>query len=41
MQMAMIELTYHFNSVVSQEITVRLFDVKQVRDADSSAPWDL
>jgi hypothetical protein len=38
----MIELTFSFKSgEVSQDITVRLFDVKQVRGADSPAPWDV
>lgn len=39
--MTMIELTYQFKGDVSQDITVRLFDVKKVRDADSPAPWDV
>lgn len=38
----MIKLKYQFTKGdVSQEITILLFDVKQVRDADSSAPWDI
>ena len=40
--MTMIELTFRFESGdVSQEIIVALFDIKQVRDADSPAPWDV
>src|SRR3954468_22503316 len=40
--MIMIELTFQFKSGdASQDIVVRLFDVKQVRDAGSSAPWDV
>lgn len=38
----MIELTFSFKSgAVSQDIAVRLFDVKQVRGTDSPAPWDV
>jgi hypothetical protein len=37
-----IKLKYEFRKDdVVQEITVLLFDVKQVRDAESSAPWDI
>lgn len=39
--MTMIELQYRFNGNMPRDITVRLFDVKQVRDADDSAPWDI
>jgi hypothetical protein len=38
----MLELTYQFKSGdVLEDITVRLRDVKQVRGADSPAPWDV
>jgi hypothetical protein len=38
----MLELTFVFKSgEVSQDITVRLYDVKQVRGADNPAPWDV
>lgn len=38
----MIELTFRFKSGdVSEDISVRLSDVKQVRGDDDSAPWDI
>ncbi|WP_437722364.1 hypothetical protein [Sorangium sp. So ce861] len=37
----MIEIKYRFNGDVSRDITVRLFDVKQARNDDHSAPWDI
>lgn len=38
----MIELTFRFKSGgTSHDVSVRLFDVKQVREVDSSAPWDI
>ncbi len=37
----MIELKYQFNGDIPRDVIVRLFDVKQVRADDSSAPWDI
>ncbi|XXT21633.1 hypothetical protein WME94_08735 [Sorangium sp. So ce429] len=39
--MIMIELKYQFNGDSSRDITVRLFDIKKVRNNDDSAPWDI
>jgi hypothetical protein len=37
----MIELKYQFKGTVLRDVIVRLFDIKQVRAEDSSAPWDI
>ncbi|WP_437332157.1 hypothetical protein [Sorangium sp. So ce394] len=39
--MSMIELRYQFKGDTPKDITVRLFDVRQVRDADDPAPWGI
>ncbi len=37
----MIEVKYQFKGNVQRDVIVRLFNVKQVRADDSSAPWDI
>lgn len=37
----MIEVKYRFNGEKPRDITVRLFDVRQARVDDTSAPWDI
>lgn len=37
----MLEVKYRFNGGLSRDITVRLQDIKQVRELDTSAPWDI
>ncbi|AGP38717.1 hypothetical protein [Sorangium cellulosum] len=39
--MTMTELTYRFKGDTPEDITVRLFDIRQVRDAEDPAPWGI